>query len=163
MAAYRYKLETLLMVRRNREEQCRQHLAHELFVLENHKRHLRRLKDERAALVDTLEKARRRDIQAAMYGFYVEAIGNKDRMIAFQHNAIAAQERVVAQARQDLMERVKEKKIVERLKEKDFLDWQREQARREQNENDEQAVLRHGRAVLRHGRAVLRHGRAAAA
>ncbi len=159
MAMFRYRLETLLRVRENEEEQCRQQLAHEIYVLGQHREYLERLRGERDLLRRTLEEKQGSGITAAANAFYSEAIANKERMIAFQKNAVAAQEKMVETVREQLVARVKARQIVERLKEKEYLEWRREEARKEQNDNDEQAVLRHGRAVLRHGRAVLRHGR----
>ena len=148
MAGYHYKLETLLAVRRNFEEQCQQKLAHEIFVLDNHKAYLEQLKKERQQLVELLEVKKREGVTAAVYSFYVDAIRNKERMIEFQKNAIAAQEQIIDGVRKELLAKVMDRKVVERLKEKDHLEWLREVARKEQNENDEQAVLRFGREVL---------------
>lgn len=143
--AYHYRLETLLTVRKNFEEQAQQRLAHELFVLENHKKYLAELEEERLALFATLEERKRQTMTAALFSFYVEAIHLKNRMIAFQHNAVLAQEEVIETVRADLLTKVKARKVVERLKEKDFLAWQQEVRRREQIESDEQAVLRFGK------------------
>lgn len=151
--AYHYKLETLLTVRRNLEEQAQQRLAHELFVLENHKQYLAELEDERLALFATLEERKQRDITAAMYTFYVEAIHMKNRMIAFQHNAVLAQQELIETVRAELLHKVKARKVVERLKEKDFLAWQQEVLRKAQIESDEQAVMRFGKEF---GREVAR-------
>lgn len=143
--AYHYKLETLLTVRRNFEEQAQQRLAHELFVLENHKKYLTDLEEERLALFATLEERKRQTMTAALFTFYVEAIHMKNRMIAFQHNAILAQQELIEGVRADLLAKVKARKVVERLKEKDFLAWQQEVLRKEQIESDEQAVMRFGK------------------
>ena len=140
--AYHYKLETLLTVRRNFEEQWQQKLAHEIFVLENHRKYLGDLQAQRLDLVQTFSEYKRKNMQAAMFSIYVEAIEQKDRQINFQHNAIAAQTRTIESVRLELLERVKARKIVERLKEKDYLAYTAEEFRKAQNENDEQAVLR---------------------
>lgn len=147
--AYRYRLETLLTVRRNFEEQAQQRLAHELFVLENHKQHLAELEEERLGLFATLEERKKQTMTAAMFSFYVEAIHMKNRQIAFQHNAVLAQQEMIETVRADLLNKVKARKVVERLKEKDFLAWQQETIRKEQIESDEQAVMRFGKEVGR--------------
>ena len=143
--AYRYKLETLLTVRRNFEEQCQQKLAHELFVLENHRQYLLDLQRQKANQVEKLEACKRGTVSAAMFSFYVESIHNMDRQLIVQRNAIEVQKAVIDEVRVELLGKVKERKVVEKLKEKDFLNYTREMLRREQNENDEQAVLRFGR------------------
>lgn len=145
--AYHYKLETLLTVRRNFEEQAQQRLAHELFVLENHKKYLADLEEQRLDLYATLEKKKEQAMSAAIFSFYVEAIHMKNRQIVFQHNAVLAQQEMIEGVRADLLNKVKARKVVERLKEKDFLAWRQELIRKEQIESDEQAVMRFGKEV----------------
>ncbi len=146
--AYQYKLETLLTVRRNFEEQAQQKLAHELFVLANHKKHLVELEELRLALFAALAEKQQQTISAAIYSFYVDAIHLKNRQIAFQHNAVMAQQEMIETVRAELVVKVKARKVVERLKEKDFLGWKQEMIRKEQVESDEQAIMRFGKEVV---------------
>lgn len=146
--AYQYKLETLLSVRRNFEEQAEQRLAHELFVLANHKKHLAELEEQRLDLFAALEEKKKQIMTAAMFTFYVEAIHGKNRQIAFQHNAVLAQQEMIETVRADLLVKVKARKVVERLKEKDFFAWRQEILRKEQIESDEQAVMRFGKEAV---------------
>ncbi len=143
--AYHYRLETLLTVRRSFEEQSQQKLAHELFVLENHKKFLADLEGQRLDLFAVFEERQKQTISAALFSFYVEAIHLKNRQIAFQQTAVLAQQEMVETVRRDLQEKVKARKVVERLKEKDFLAWKQELIRKEQLDSDEQAVMRFGR------------------
>ncbi len=147
--AYHYKLQTLLNVRRNFEEQWQQKLAHEIYVLDNHRKYLRELHNQRVEQVEGLARYRRnKAMQVAMLLFYDEAIEQKGRQIAMQRHTIAAQEKIILSVREGLLEKVKERKIVERLKEKDYLAYTKEEFRKTQNENDEQAVLRFSQKTL---------------
>ena len=146
--AYHYKLETLLTVRRNFEEQALQKLAHELFVLANHKKYLAELEEQRLAVFTVLEEKKKQVMTAAMFSFYIEAIHLKNRLIAFQQNAVLAQQEMIETVRAELLVKVKARKVVERLKEKDFLAWRQEMLRKEQIESDEQAVMRFGKEVV---------------
>ena len=146
--AYQYKLETLLTVRRNFEELAQQKLAHELFVLANHKKHLAELEEQRLDLFAVLEEKKKQPMSAAMFSFYIEAIHLKNRQIAFQNNAVLAQQEMIETVRADLLVKVKARKVVERLKEKDFLAWRQEMLRKEQIESDEQAVMRFGKEAV---------------
>ena len=146
--AYHYKLETLLTVRRNIEEQCQHKLAHELYVLDNHKQFLSDLKQQRLDLFATLEEKKCETMSAALFSFYVESIHNKNRQISFQKNAIEAQKQIIEEVRAELAEKMKERKVVERLKEKDFIAYSKELQRKAQNESDEMAVMRFGREEL---------------
>jgi len=147
--AYHYKLETLLSVRRNFEEQAQQRLAHELFVLANHKKYLDELEEQRLDLFATLEEKKQQSLSAALFTFYVEAIHLKNRQISFQHNAVLAQQEMIETVRAELLVKVKARQVVERLKEKDFIAWRQELLRKEQVEMDEQAVLRFGKEGVR--------------
>lgn len=140
--AYHYKLETLLNVRRNIEEKAQLKLAHELYVLENHKAYLIDLQKKREEALEILSRYKQGTMAAAMYSFYVENLERKDREIIFQYQAIAAQEQAIAGVRDELVARMRERQIVERLKEKDFQLYRQEELRKEQKESDEQAVLR---------------------
>lgn len=146
--AYHYKLEALLTVRRNREELCQNRLAHELFVLENHKQYLVDLQNQRSELFETLEKKKEETLSVAMFSFYVEAIHNRNRQIAFQMTAIEAQKAAVEEVRAELAVKMKERKVVERLKEKNFIAYTKELERKAQVESDEMAVMRFGREAL---------------
>ena len=147
--AYHYKLETLLSVRRNFEEQAQQRLAHELFVLANHKKYLDELEEQRLDLFATLEEKKQQSLSAALFTFYVEAIHLKNRQISFQQNAVLAQQEMIETVRAELLVKVKARQVVERLKEKDFIAWRQELLRKEQVEMDEQAVLRFGKEGVR--------------
>ena len=146
--AYHYKLETLLTVRRNIEEQCQNKLAHELFVLENHNKHLVDLNRQRVEIFETFEEKKKQSMSVAIFSFYVEAIHNRNRQIAFQKTAIEAQKAAVEEVRAELAEKLRERKVVERLKEKDFLAYTKELQRKVQIESDEMAVMRFGREGL---------------
>ncbi len=119
-----------------------QKLAHEIYVLAEHRKYLGDIQRQRLELVESLAVYKRGTMQAAMLSFYVESVDQKDWQIAAQRNAIAAQENTVEQVRMALLEKVKARKIVERLKEKDFIAYTREELRKRQNEDDEQAVIR---------------------
>ncbi len=120
-----------------------QKLAHEIFVLGNHKKYLGDLINQRLELVDSLtEYKKKQAMQAAMLSFYVDSIDQKDWQIGMQRHAIAAQENAVAEVRVELLEKVRARKIVERLREKDFLAYTKEELRKTQIEDDEQAVVR---------------------
>ncbi len=124
-----------------------QKLAQEIYALENHRKYLVELQQQRVQLVDSLTEYKQKAMQVAMLSFYVDSIDQKDWQIGTQRNAIAAQENVVTAVRMELLEKVKARKIVERLKENDFIAYTQNELRKTQNEDDEQAVIRYGRSV----------------
>lgn len=142
--AFKYKLETLLKIRQRVEEQVQYKLAHEIFVLDNHKLFLARLQEGRQNLVEVFEEKKRIDIIASLYNLYSESLLSQDRQIEFQINAVKAQEQIIGTVRAELEEKSQQRQIVERLKEKDYLEYVREMARKERSELDELSVLRFG-------------------
>jgi flagellar FliJ protein len=146
--AYRFKLETLLDYRRTLEEQAQQTLAKELAVLDDHRRHLAELEEERLHLGNELESRKKKKLSALLFAFYIEALGRKETEVRARRLMIDSQQQAVDRARNELTERVKARKVIERAREKDHQEYIRERRRQEQNENDEQAVLRYGRTTL---------------
>lgn len=142
--AFKYKLEVLLRIRTNIEEQAQHKLAHEIFVLDKHKLFLAELRKSRQELIKSIEEKKKETLAASLYCFYWDSMQNQDRRIEFQINAVKAQEHLVEQVRLDLEKKAQERKIVERMKEKDHLEYIRETDRVERKELDELSVLRFG-------------------
>ncbi len=143
--AHKYKLETLLKLRERVEEQVKYKLAHEIFVLDNHKLFLGQLREARLDLIKVIEEKKKTTLTATLYNFYSDSLQGQDRQIEFQINAVKAQEGIVEQVRLELEKKSQERRIVERMKEKDFLEYVKETTRKEHNELDELSVLRFGR------------------
>jgi flagellar protein FliJ len=145
--AFRFKLETLLSCRRSLEEQAQQVLAREQTVLAAHRQGLAELEEERLRLEAELERRKKSTISAPLFTFYMDALGRQEEEVRARRLMIDSQQRAVEKARSELVERVKARKVIERSREKEHQEYVREELRREQNENDEQMVLRHGRAA----------------
>jgi flagellar FliJ protein len=143
--AFKYKLETFLKLRQRLEEQAQYELAHEIFVLDNHKLFLGQLREGRQNLINVFEEKKRTTMTGLLYNFYSDSLQGQDRQIEFQINAIKAQEAIVAKFRSELEKRSQERRIVEKMKEKDYLEYVKEIVRKERVELDELAVLRFGR------------------
>lgn len=143
--AYRFRLESVLNYRRNLEEVAQQKLARELFLLDTCREELARLEADLARFVEELEQRKQKPMAAPLYSLYVQAIDRKEGDIARQHRRIAAQATAVERARQELAERVKERKVMEKARERDQDKYLREVLRLEQNASDEQMVLRFNR------------------
>jgi flagellar FliJ protein len=140
---YHFKLETILNLRRNLEEQAQLRLAAEQRTLAGHTEKLDDLQRDRVLMINEMERRKKKKMTGAMFSLYMDGVINQDWRIQVQHNTIKAQEQVVEQARQALFSAVQQRKIMDKVKEKDFLQYRQEELRREQIDNDEQAVLRY--------------------
>ena len=145
--AYKYRLETVLTVRKNKEEQVQYRLAHEISVFVNQRHLLAELLERRLDLIQTVEEKKKLEISGGIYTFYMESLQNIDRQIEFQKASIQGQKKIIDDVRVELAGKVQEKRIVEKMKEKDYRKYVQEIIRKEQNDHDEMAVLRHGRGL----------------
>ena len=143
--AYQFKLEAVLNYRRNLEELAQQRLAKELNILEGHINWLASLEVQLQEMIDSLEERKKKPMLSPLYALFRQSIDNKEREIKVQGNMIASQRKVVEQARVTLAEKVKKRKVMEKARERDYDKYQLEVLKKEQNESDEQMVLRFGR------------------
>ncbi len=150
--AYTFRLESVLNYRRNLEEVAQQQLAREQVVLDGYREELVRLEAELVRFVEELEQRKQKAMVAPLYSLYMQAIDRKERDIARQQQVIAAQINAVEQARQALVERVKDRKVMEKARERDQEKYLRGVLQQEQKASDEQMVLR----FHRHGSRLSR-------
>jgi flagellar protein FliJ len=143
--AYHFNLETVLGLRRNLEELAQQKLARELALLEEKNLRLAALKRQRQELIAELEEKKRRQMPASVFTFCMEGIFHKEQEVADGRNLVEAQGRAVVRAREELTARMRDKKVMEKARERDFLKFLQAGLKKEQNEADEQMVLRFGR------------------
>jgi flagellar export protein FliJ len=95
-----------------------------------------------------MEERKKKPIIGSLFLFYMEAMRIQELQLRILQTTIAAQEKVVEKVRSELAEAMKKRKIIEVLREKELQKYLLETRRKEQNESDEQALLRHGRGIL---------------
>jgi flagellar FliJ protein len=143
--AYHFKLETVLGLRRNLEELAQQKLAKELALLEEHKARLAALRRQRQELIAEFEEEKNKKMPAPVFALFVEGIFRKEQEVEAGQAQVEAQQGAVAQARVELTVKVQEKKVMEKARERDYQKFLLAGLKKEQNEADEQMVLRFGR------------------
>ncbi|HIJ90412.1 MAG: flagellar FliJ family protein [Desulfobulbaceae bacterium] len=143
--AYHFKLETVLGLRRNLEELAQQKLARELTLLEERKLLLAALKQQRQELIAEFEEEKHRQMPASFFALYMEGIFRKEQEVAAGQAQVEAQQKAVLQAREELAGKVRDKKVMEKARERDYQKFLLAGLKKEQNEADEQMVLRFGR------------------
>jgi len=143
--AYHFKLETVLGLRRNLEELAQQKLARELTLLEAQKLRLAALQQQRQELIAEFEEKKQRQMLASVFAFYMEGIFRKEQEVAAGLGLVETQQGAVIQAREELTGKVRDKKVMEKARERDYQKFLLAGLKKEQNEADEQMVLRFGR------------------
>jgi len=143
--AYKFKLETVLMLRRNLEELAQQNLARKLAALEEQQLRLVGLRQQRADMVAVFEEAKLKPMSAPVFAFQVEGIFRKEQEIETGLAMVEAAQAAVAQAREELTGRMRERKVMEKARERDQQKFILAGLKKELNEADEQMTLRFGR------------------
>ncbi len=139
----------MLSLKRNIEEQIQFKFAREQMIFNNHRTRLAGLEDDRLRLAQAMEERMKKKIDGPTFLFFMESMRVQELRIRILQNTIAAQQQVVDKIRLELSEAMKQRKIIEALREKDLQHYLRESRRKEQNESDEQALLRYGRGTFR--------------
>ncbi|MCK5232930.1 MAG: flagellar FliJ family protein [Desulfobulbaceae bacterium] len=143
--AYHFRLETVLTYRRNLEEQAQLRLAGEQMILDNHFRRLGELEESRIRIADELEERKKQRMTFPRFRFYQNLFENNEREAKRRNSMIESQRQIVETARQELEERIRDRKIMENVRTRDYENFQKESLRQEHNESDELALLRYGR------------------
>ncbi len=120
-------------------------MAREQMILKGHRDLLADLQAQRGQMLAEMEERKKRKIPGSLFMHYMNGIRSKELEIVMQQNTVASQEEVVAEIRSQLVEAMKKRKTMEVIREKDLQHYLREAVRQEQNQNDEQAILRYGR------------------
>ncbi|ADH85882.1 flagellar export protein FliJ [Desulfurivibrio alkaliphilus] len=140
--AYRFRFESVLGYRRNLEELARQKMVRAQTQLLRQQERLQEMEKELAAAIDAFEERKRKPMAAPFYGMYAEGIERLERDLVNQQRAVTTQVEVVEQARRELQEKVQQRKVMEKARERDYEKYLQEERLREQNELDEQMILR---------------------
>ena len=140
---FTFRLQAVKTIRMNNEEQALMKLGRAQTVLHNHKTQLESFIAARVEMVARLAEKEQEHVSGAFIRLYADSILGKEHQISLLRATIVNQEEVVKQARLELNERVKERKVIDVLYDRDYAAFQDEQRKREQDESDEMAVLRY--------------------
>lgn len=144
---FTFRLEAVRTIRMNNEEQALMKLGREQTMLQNQKKQLADFIKQRLDMVANLAKKEEEKISGAFIRLYTDSILGKDHQIARLQNEIISQKDAVSNARLELNERVKERKIIDVLYDRDYAQFMADERKLEQDESDEMAVLRYGRST----------------
>jgi flagellar FliJ protein len=142
---FKFKLQSVLEYRHNIEEKILNEFSDLKRILEEKKAVLKALIDERHRLMDELRNMQhsmmRADDLAALVA-YVENLRLKEKE---QKNIIEQASEKVEAKRKELMEALKNKKVMENLRDKHAEEYQKNMNELEQKNSDEMSVLKYGR------------------
>lgn len=143
MAAFIFKLQPVLKVRIQQEDNLKNELGKAVQILEAEKHELRRLEDALSRLVKEFnEKTKKTTVHSLIeFNEYLSLLNSKIRLQKENVNIAA---RNVDKVREELVNAVKKRQILDKYKEKKLEEYTLEQKRLEQRINDEIVSFKHG-------------------
>ncbi|MFO7569293.1 MAG: flagellar export protein FliJ [Smithellaceae bacterium] len=142
---FKFKLQSVLEYRQNVEEKILNDYSELRRRLETEKELLKKLIAEREGLTNELRQMKNTLLRAqdiASMVAYVEAIRKKQHE---QENLIHEVKGLVEDKRKELVEAVKNRKVMENLKERQAEEYRKNTSDLEQKNSDEMAILKFGR------------------
>ena len=146
--AYKFKFEGLLSYRKHLKELAEVELSREQFKLRDNQDLLDNIKEDLQEAGRDLATGLRGTLSSDSIINYSEYISAQEIKITLQEIEILKHEAMVEEKRKALLEATKQFKIIEKLREKDSKKWKHKQLRREQQEMNETAIIRHGKEFL---------------
>lgn len=144
---FKFKLQSVLEYRRNVEERVQGEFSEFKRYLEEQKAILSALVKERKAFMEDLRSMQRGSIRAddiAALVAYVEVIREKETA---QMEVIRKAQDDLEKKRLELIDAVKNRKVMESLREKHEEEYRKHLRETEQKHSDEMAVLKFGRRL----------------
>ncbi|HHW47837.1 MAG TPA: flagellar export protein FliJ [Clostridiaceae bacterium] len=137
MAKFFFKLQPLLNVKQQMEDNLKNELGKALRQLEKEKAILAGIKEEKCQCIAEFNEKAGKGISVKTLIDYNTYISYLSERIHFQKEKVKLANDNVDKIREELLRIVKEKEILEKLKEKKFEEFLKEQLREEQKINDE--------------------------
>lgn len=142
---FKFKLQSVLDYRLNIEEKIQNEFSDLKRALEDEKQILKSLTADRESLMGELRDIQRKIIRPddiSNLVAYIEKLREKEKE---QRNVILTAEEKLESKRQELMEAVKNRKVIENLREKHEAEYHKEMNELERKNSDEMSVLKFSR------------------
>lgn len=142
MAKFNFKLQALLNVKTQQEDNIKNELGKAIQKLEKEKAELRRLESEIEANISEFNKKSRKTTVEKLISFngYISFLNDK---IKLQKENVNYASQNVDKVREELIKIDKEREILDRLKENRYEIFQKELLKEEQRLNDEIVSFKH--------------------
>jgi flagellar FliJ protein len=142
-----FRLEKVLDLRRQKEQEAMRELAHAKEILARERRILEDLLHKRRCGQQELIAKQRGNLDPNEVLNYLQYLDKLSEFIEHQTLRVHEAERLVEEARERLLQASKEKKIVEKLRENQFKKYKEELMKAELNFLDEVGTLRYTREI----------------
>ena len=142
---FKFRYESLLNYRRHLKDLAQIELARSMEEMAAAKKALNSLRSEYDEATRVLSQDLKFGMEASKLKNYTAYLEWLRENIIHKALEVAEWEEKVEEKREALLEKDKDLKIIDKLKKKDLKQWVGEREAREQKEQNEIAVLRHGR------------------
>lgn len=142
---FQFKLQSVLDYRLNMEEKIHNEFSNVKRYLEEQKAVLKMLMSERESLMNDLRNMKRAVLRADDVATVVGYVENIRRKEIEQKKAIHQAAEQVEKKRKELMEAVRNRKVMENLKDRQAEEYRKEMNEIEQKNSDEMSILKYGR------------------
>jgi len=137
--AFRFRLERLLGLRRQKAEAAQRELAAAMAAAQDQNRKVLGLMAERDDGKAALREMRTRELDLVRLRMQEDWLGTLERRVRAEADRLQGLVRAEVAKRHELTEAVRGVKVLERLRERRLRDWSREEDRREVKVLDEAA------------------------
>jgi flagellar FliJ protein len=142
---FTFKLQSVLDARKTKEEQVLAEFVEQTKALEKERQTLVAMDLEKERLLQRLREEKEKLLRPGDVELQLSYIKAWNRKIALQRNLILKLVQELEKKRRNLLDVMKDRKILENLKERHLKEYNLQQSSREQIAADETAVLRHER------------------
>jgi len=148
VAVFRYRMQNILNVKFQLEEQARMDFGQAVQRLNEEEEKLVALYDRKASYQDKAKELLNSALDILEISANKEAIIRMEEYILRQKERIEEAKQLVEAARRKLTEAIQERKIHEKLKEKAFEEFLQEENRKEKKEIDELTSYTYGQKLV---------------
>lgn len=137
MANFKFRLQSYLNIKEKLEEQKKNEYGQAMSVVEKEKRIKEKIQSDKADSIGGLKTAMTKRIDPLSlqrYNRYIDSLKTKEEQ---QEKVIIKAEKVADEKRVELVERMRERKMLDILKEKNHVEFLKEEQRTEQKKVDE--------------------------
>lgn len=137
---FKFRLEKILRLREYKEKFCLEEVGKCVFQLQEALEKKEELEERKTKLENEFMAILKGIISAEKVSLYKNYLLHQDELLKIQEQMIEVKKNNLEEARQKLVQAMKERKILEKLREKQDYRYQQEQEKKEQIFQDELAV-----------------------
>jgi len=143
LAGFKFKMQSLLNIKIQLEDNIKNELGNAVQKLEMEKKKLEQLYSKKDSFIAEYRQGSLGSISVMRLREYSSYISIIDKSIENQIQGVNSEQKSVDKIREKLITAIQERKVLEKLKEKHYIAYAKEQLKQEQRLNDENNSFKH--------------------